>query len=74
MGTQLAIEHMRRDKGGKGGVIINTASFVGTYVGCNSSFCVGPLAYVGCNSSTSVGMLADVGYNTSSRVGTVGVC
>ncbi|KAK7115803.1 15-hydroxyprostaglandin dehydrogenase [NAD(+)]-like [Littorina saxatilis] len=28
-GTQLAVEHMRRDKGGKGGVIINTSSYVG---------------------------------------------
>ena len=28
-GTMLAIEHMRRDKGGKGGVIINIASMAG---------------------------------------------
>ncbi|XP_076450028.1 15-hydroxyprostaglandin dehydrogenase [NAD(+)]-like [Babylonia areolata] len=28
-GSQLAFEHMRRDKGGRGGVIINTASAVG---------------------------------------------
>ncbi|ESP05291.1 hypothetical protein LOTGIDRAFT_208290 [Lottia gigantea] len=29
VGTNLAVEHMRKDKGGKGGVIINTASFAG---------------------------------------------
>jgi len=29
VGTQLAVEHMRKDKGGKGGVIINTSSFAG---------------------------------------------
>ncbi|XP_046377089.1 15-hydroxyprostaglandin dehydrogenase [NAD(+)]-like [Haliotis rufescens] len=29
IGTQLAVEHMRKDKGGRGGVIINTASMVG---------------------------------------------
>ncbi|XP_076451652.1 15-hydroxyprostaglandin dehydrogenase [NAD(+)]-like [Babylonia areolata] len=28
-GSQLAFEHMRRDKGGRGGVIINTASAAG---------------------------------------------
>ncbi|XP_076465479.1 15-hydroxyprostaglandin dehydrogenase [NAD(+)]-like [Babylonia areolata] len=28
-GTNLAVEHMRKDKGGKGGVIINTASYAG---------------------------------------------
>ncbi|XP_046544312.1 15-hydroxyprostaglandin dehydrogenase [NAD(+)]-like [Haliotis rubra] len=28
-GTQLAVEHMRKDKRGRGGVIINTASMVG---------------------------------------------
>jgi len=29
VGTQLAVEHMRKDKGGKGGVIINTSSYAG---------------------------------------------
>ncbi|XP_076465265.1 15-hydroxyprostaglandin dehydrogenase [NAD(+)]-like [Babylonia areolata] len=28
-GSQLAFEHMRRDKGGRGGVIVNTASLAG---------------------------------------------
>lgn len=29
VGTQLAVAHMRRDKGGRGGVIINTSSYAG---------------------------------------------
>ncbi|XP_041348203.1 15-hydroxyprostaglandin dehydrogenase [NAD(+)]-like [Gigantopelta aegis] len=29
LGTNLAMEHMRKDKGGRGGVIINTASLAG---------------------------------------------
>ncbi|KAK6179439.1 hypothetical protein SNE40_011799 [Patella caerulea] len=29
IGTNLAVEHMRKDKGGKGGIIINTGSFAG---------------------------------------------
>ncbi|XP_070183904.1 15-hydroxyprostaglandin dehydrogenase [NAD(+)]-like [Littorina saxatilis] len=32
-GSNLALEHMRRDKGGRGGVIINTASVNGLYYG-----------------------------------------
>ena len=28
-GSQLALEHMRRDKGGRGGVIVNTVSMAG---------------------------------------------
>ncbi|KAL8617399.1 hypothetical protein ACOMHN_035891 [Nucella lapillus] len=28
-GSEIALEHMRRDKGGRGGVIINTASLAG---------------------------------------------
>ncbi|KAL8624916.1 hypothetical protein ACOMHN_016212 [Nucella lapillus] len=28
-GTHLAVEHMRKDKGGRGGVIINTSSYAG---------------------------------------------
>ncbi|KAK7089260.1 15-hydroxyprostaglandin dehydrogenase [NAD(+)]-like [Littorina saxatilis] len=32
-GSYLALEHMRRDKGGRGGVIINTASVLGLHYG-----------------------------------------
>ncbi|XP_067666460.1 15-hydroxyprostaglandin dehydrogenase [NAD(+)]-like [Haliotis asinina] len=32
IGTDLAIAHMRKDKGGRGGVVINTASCAGIYV------------------------------------------
>nr|KAG5689895.1 hypothetical protein BaRGS_023643 [Batillaria attramentaria] len=28
-GSQLALEHMRRDRGGRGGIIVNTASIAG---------------------------------------------
>ena len=31
-GSQLALEHMRRDKGGRGGVIVNTVSMAGQNV------------------------------------------
>ena len=31
-GSEIAIEYMRTDKGGKGGVIINTASIAGTVI------------------------------------------
>lgn len=32
-GTFLALEHMSLNKGGRGGVVVNVASFGGTYVG-----------------------------------------
>ena len=38
-GTYTAVEHLRRDRGGKGGVIVNIASTAGnTIAGTISSF------------------------------------
>ncbi|XP_025078193.1 15-hydroxyprostaglandin dehydrogenase [NAD(+)]-like [Pomacea canaliculata] len=51
-GSLLALEHMRRDRGGRGGVIINVASLAGLYVSSfNPGYCASKHAVVGFTTS-----------------------